>query len=405
MFTDTIVKQIADAATKAGINPASMLAVVECETNGSPFEADGRTPRFLYERHVAYKEAAKIDKAVFTRFVQAGLAIKKWSRNTQYKDQGTSALRLALIARARAIHEEVANASASWGLGQSMGNNAESLGFSSATELVEYMTEGGLPAQLRVMILEIKSRSLVKALNTKDFATFARRYNGPGYKQNQYDTRMAAADKRWTRKLDTITSRVAPPVYQLLSRKQITDVQIKLAKLGYTMVGKPDGKWGVNTVAAMNAFQHYEGLPETGDYDEATQKAFAEAEPRIQVEERANATVDDLRGSSRTVDAADGLDVAGTAKKVLGTALVGGGVSEQTGLLGQAQDAVDKVGQAKSLWDTVHGWIEPVIGNPTVILVGIVLVVAGFYVSKYAKQIIEARLDDHRSGAHTGNAT
>jgi hypothetical protein len=412
MFTDTNVKMIVEAATKAGIDPAALLSVVECETDGAPFEIDGRTPTFLYERHVAYREATKVGRSILNAFVKAGLAIPRWNKATQYKDERTSALRLALIARARVIQEEVANASASWGLGQTMGNQFEELGFTSATELVEYMVDGGLPAQIKVMIAEIKAKSLIKAMNAQDFETFARRYNGPGYKANKYDTRMAAAYKRWSRKLDTITSRALPPAYQLLNKKQIEAIQTKLAALGYSMVGRPDGKWGVNTVAAMNAFQHYEGLPETGDFDAATKAAFDTAEPRLQSEDRENATVDDLRGASRTVDTAEKADALGTAKKWIGGVMVAGGSAEHLGLLGQATEAVDKTQglvdkaqQAHGLWETVHGWIEPLIGNPTVVLVGIVLIVAGFLVSKYAKQIIEHRLDDHRTGAHTGNAT
>jgi len=405
MFTDTNVKLIVAAATQAGIDPAALLSVVECETNGSPFEVDGRTPVLLYERHVAYREAAKVGKSVQAAFIQAGLAIPRWNRATQYKDERTSALRLALITRARAIHEEVANASASWGLGQTLGNQFEELGFESATDLVEYMTEGGMAAQIKVLIAEIKAKSLIKALNTKDFVTFARRYNGPAYAQNQYDTRMAAACKRWSRKLETVTGRSVAPAYQSLTKRQIEAIQQKLADLGYKMVGIIDGKWGTNTVAAVNAFQHNEGLPETGDYDEATKAAFATAQPRIVDEARANATADDLRGTSRTVDTADQLDTLGSAKKWLGGVLVAGGGAEQVGLLGQAQDVVDKANQAKGLWAQVHGFIEPLTGNPTIVLVGIVLIVAGFLVSKYAKQIIEHRLEDHRTGVHTGNAT
>lgn len=405
MFTDTNVKLIVAAATQAGIDPAALLSVVECETNGSPFEVDGRTPVLLYERHVAYREAAKVGKAIQNAFIRAGLAIPRWSRSTQYKDERTSALRLALIARARAIHEEVANASASWGLGQTLGNQFEELGFESATDLVSYMTEGGLTAQIKVLIAEVKAKSLIKALNTKDFKTFARRYNGPAYAQNQYDTRMAAACKRWSRKLETVTSRTVAPAHQSLTKRQIEAIQQKLADLGYTMVGIIDGKWGVNTVAAVNAFQNYEGLPETGDYDEATKAELAVAQPRIVDRGRVSATVDDLRGSSRTVDTADSIVTLGSAKKWLGGVLVAGGSAEQAGLLGQAQDVVDKATQAKSLWEQAHGFIEPLVGNPTIVLIGIMLIVAGFLVSKYAKQIIEHRLEDHHTGVHTGNAT
>lgn len=403
MFSDTTVKLIVEAANKAGIKPTRLLAVVECETNGSPFEADGKTPRFLYERHVAYRHARAAGQSWLKAFVSAGLAIPKWNRTTQYKDQATSAMRLALISRARSIHEEIANASASWGLGQSMGENGPELGFSSATALVDYMTRGGLPAQLDVLIREIKSKRLITALNEGNFTYFAERYNGPGYKKNAYDTRMAAADKRWGRKLDTVVARGTPPAYQSFSRDRLAEVQRKLAAKGYKMVGKPDGEWGPNTVAAVNAFQHYEGLPETGDLDAATLEALATAEDRVQAPARITATADDLRGRSRTIDAADGINTAGVVKAATGATLVVGGGAEQ--LLGSAQDTVDKIGQAKTIWQTVHGWLEPIVSNPTTILVGIALVVAGIYVSRYAKRVIAARLDDFHSGVHSGSGS
>jgi hypothetical protein len=405
MFTDTNTKLVVAAAQAAGIDAAALLSVVECETNGAPFEVDGRTPTLLYERHVAFREAAKKGKSIQAAFIKAGLAIPRWNKATQYKDERTSALRLALITRARAIHEEVTNASASWGLGQTLGNQYEELGFESATDLVDYMTEGGLTAQIKVLIAEVKAKSLVKALNTQDFATFARRYNGPAYAQNQYDTRMLAAYKRWSRKLELVTGRAVAPSYQSLNKRQIEAIQQKLVDLGYKIVGRIDGVWGTNTVAAMNAFQAYEGLPETGDYDAATKDALAKAEPKIVDPDRANATADDLRGVSRTVDTADKLGTVGSAKKWIGGLMIAGGGAEQTGMLGNAQAMVDQAQQAKSLWEQVHGFIEPLIGNPTIILVGIILIVAGFFVAKYAAQVIEHRLDDHRTGAHTGNAT
>lgn len=400
MFTDTNVKLIVDAASKATIDPAALLSVVECETNGSPFENDGRTPTLLYERHVAYREATKVGKDCLAAFVKAGLAIPKWNKATQYKDQGTSANRLALIAKARAVDEEVANASASWGLGQTLGNQYEELGFDSATHLVNYITEGGLEAQVKVLIAEIKAKNLIKALNGKDWVTFARRYNGPGYKANAYDTRMAAACKRWARKLEVVTSRTLPPAYQLLTKKQITDVQTKLSALGYKMVGTADGVWGPNTVGAMNAFQHYEGLPETGDYDAKTKEALDAADPREQAPDRALATVDDIKDNSRTIKHSESLISVGNIKKAIGGGLVGLGGAQQVGLLDTAQSAVDKAQHAKSLYETVHGMLEPLIGNPTTILIGIVLIAAGFFVVKYAREIIEARLDDHKTGAH-----
>ena len=188
-----------------------------------------------------------------------------------------------------------------------------------------------------------------------------------------------------------------------MTKPELKAMQTKLRDLGYTMVGNSDGDWGPNTVAALNAFQHYEGLPESGDYDEATKAAMATAQPRIQSDARANTTADDLRADDHDgIAHADTINFAAKVKTAVGGTLVAGGSADQLGLLDQAQSTVDKVQHAKSLYETVHGWIDPLFSNPTTIMIGIALVSLGIYFSGYAKKIIEAAVDDHRSGAHTG---
>src|SRR5262245_40651321 len=96
MFSAIVTNAIIAAADRAKIERAALLALVEVETSGSPFEQDGRTPALLYERHIAWRMAAKVSKALQSAFARLGLAIPKWSKATQYKDQGTSAKRLDL---------------------------------------------------------------------------------------------------------------------------------------------------------------------------------------------------------------------------------------------------------------------------------------------------------------------
>jgi hypothetical protein len=105
MFSQEIIDAIV-AAAKAQNWPASaLLAVVECETSGKPFEQDGHTPSLLFERHKFYSEMQEHEPSKLKAAIAAGLAIPHWSRSTQYKDQGTSAGRLNVIAKARAIDE------------------------------------------------------------------------------------------------------------------------------------------------------------------------------------------------------------------------------------------------------------------------------------------------------------
>ena len=94
MLNDSVVRELVRAAKRRGIRPEALCALVEIETAGIPFENDNNTPRLLYERHIAYREAQK--KGVLNQFVNAGLAIPKWSTSTQYKDQGDACARLAV---------------------------------------------------------------------------------------------------------------------------------------------------------------------------------------------------------------------------------------------------------------------------------------------------------------------
>src|SRR5579885_879088 len=180
MFNDNVAHAIVAAAQKHGIDPAALLAIVEVETGGKTFEQDGRTPQLLYERHIARRESKKKSDDVHAAFRRAGLAIPHWSRSTQYRDERTSAMRLDLIARARAINADVADRSASWGLGQTMGFLAEELGFSSAAEMVAHQT-GSVDGQIDCMVRELRHSDLIKSLNAHDWVRVARVYNGAGY--------------------------------------------------------------------------------------------------------------------------------------------------------------------------------------------------------------------------------
>jgi hypothetical protein len=63
--------------------------------------------------------------------------------------------------------------------------------------MVQFMEKGGLVAQIDVMVRVIKQLNLVPLINRRAWASFAKAYNGSGYKQNKYDTKLAAAFQRW----------------------------------------------------------------------------------------------------------------------------------------------------------------------------------------------------------------
>jgi hypothetical protein len=390
MFSQEIIEAICMAATANHWPESALLAVVECETSGKPFEQDGHTPSLLFERHKFYSELKKLQPGKLSAAIRAGLAIPKWSRKTQYKDQGTSSGRLNVIAKARAIDEEVANRAASWGLGQTMGFNAERLKYEDATHMVGELSRG-IAEQIDALVREIKTSHLDKYLVAKNFTAFARGYNGPGYAQNSYDTRMKAADVRWSRRLEQI----ANGEYQAKPGKTITLVyQTKLKSLGFN-VGKVDGDWGDLTTGACSAFQRREGLKVTGHpNDETTAELDKNEEKREVSDERATATVDDLRASgSQTVKTADTGSLI--SKIMVGTGLVGG--AQQTGVLDKAQEVVGQVQAAKGILDSVRDLAS---GLAPYWWVGVIVV--GFITWKLYGDVIKRRLHDHQIGVHLG---
>jgi hypothetical protein len=201
MFEPNVLREVIRVASKNKIEAAALLAIVEVESAGRSLEDDGKTPRFLFERHKFYSELKKLAPGKLDRAVKLGLAHKDWRRSTQYKDQGTSKARLSLLARARAVDDECAIRACSWGVGQTMGFLAEGQGFANARAMLDFMLSGGVPAQVECMVREIKRRKLTDELVRHDWAGFARVYNGPGYAQNHYDVKMATAYGKWRKKL------------------------------------------------------------------------------------------------------------------------------------------------------------------------------------------------------------
>jgi hypothetical protein len=99
--------------------------------------------------------------------------------------------------KAADINEELAICSSSFGTSQVMGFNYRSLGLSSIDDFYEIMKEGK-EAQISLMIKYISSRSGLKEELEKEepnWATVARLYNGEGYKENNYDVKLAQASE------------------------------------------------------------------------------------------------------------------------------------------------------------------------------------------------------------------
>lgn len=183
------------AADRLGIPLAAIKAINTVESRGTGFLAD-ELPVILYERHVAYillsesgLDIAEAD-ALAARYpnlinpARGGYAggPAEWSRLTQAK---------------RIIPPSIAYAACSWGQYQIMGYHWQRLGYASIDAFVAAM-KSGEAAHLDAFVRYIEADpALLKAIKAKKWADVARLYNGPAYKENLYDIKLARAYDRY----------------------------------------------------------------------------------------------------------------------------------------------------------------------------------------------------------------
>ncbi|WP_181171853.1 N-acetylmuramidase domain-containing protein [Mesorhizobium sp. B2-5-11] len=280
-----------------GVGEDELHAFMDVEAAGSGFDGAGR-PKMLFEPHVFYRllgKGAKRDAAV-----KAGLAYPKWGMKPYPKDS------YPRLVKAMAVDEATALMAASWGLTQILGENHRDAGYTSPQALVTaFMASEAnhLEATVRLLV----AWKVDDDLRAHRWPVIARTWNGPGYKQNLYDTKMAAAFAKWQKIRDTpfAPSAAAGPAVAALSatidtaasadKDTIERVQLQLKGLGYTEVGSVDGKVGTMTATAIRAFRAENGLPAADVIDDELLLALQKAKPRQIAPERSNAPADVVR--------------------------------------------------------------------------------------------------------------
>lgn len=182
------------AAALLDCDVAAVRAVAEVEAAGRGFLADGR-PQILYEAHIFHRQTSGRHAGARDRRGVA-LSVPGWDR-TLYGRAG--AAQHERLEDAAALDWDAAHRSASWGLFQILGSNHGAVGHPTIKGFVEAMNSGA-GAHLDAFVGFVKTNRLDGALRRHDWAAFARGYNGPGYKANAYDTKLAAAHRRWQAK-------------------------------------------------------------------------------------------------------------------------------------------------------------------------------------------------------------
>jgi peptidoglycan hydrolase-like protein with peptidoglycan-binding domain len=179
-----------DAAQLLGIGQSAVRAVCMTETSGAGFLPDGRCI-ILFERHKFYGYLVKkYGQAQVNKLMAAG---NSDICNPQSGGYSGGAGEYPRFNRAFAIDQECAMMSASWGLFQIMGENFSFCGYADVGSFVTAMRKSE-DAHLMAFVSfcqKYASGQLQTALKARNWALFAKVYNGPNYAANQYDIKMA----------------------------------------------------------------------------------------------------------------------------------------------------------------------------------------------------------------------
>ena len=178
-------------AADLGLDAATVLAVIDVEVglNRRGFDTAGR-PLILFEPHL------------FSRFTQhrydddprySDISYERWD-GRKYPRNADG--RWAALAKAYALDPDAALQATSWGRYQVLGFQYQKAGFETVGEFVRSVSTSE-SAQLRgSFVALIRSLDLIDELKERDWAGFARVYNGNGYAANQYDVKLRAAYER-----------------------------------------------------------------------------------------------------------------------------------------------------------------------------------------------------------------
>lgn len=192
-------EMIKDLANRLGIEPALLKAVQIVEAAGRDgFLSDGR-PQILFEGHIMYKEFHKKfpDRDLDYLCKRFSMVFyPKWDKSKYFGGLGEYK-RLEL---AKEIDEECALKATSWGMFQIMGFNHNLCGCKNVFDFVHKMSESH-EKQLELMYYFMNNSGCLKELKEKDWAGFAKKYNGPGYAQNAYDQKLRNAYENFKNKL------------------------------------------------------------------------------------------------------------------------------------------------------------------------------------------------------------
>lgn len=175
------IGQMQAIADRLGCSLRQIAAVAAVESRGGGFDAQGR-PKILFERHIFHRLTnGAFSPAPYSQRVYGGYGEDSWAK----------------LADAAGRNPDAAFSACSWGRFQVMGMHWRKLGYASAYELAASTVASEL-AHFELLARYIETFGLKDQLRrlsprAADCALFAQAYNGPDFKRNGYDAKLARA--------------------------------------------------------------------------------------------------------------------------------------------------------------------------------------------------------------------
>ncbi|ENZ0710068.1 N-acetylmuramidase domain-containing protein [Vibrio parahaemolyticus] len=182
-LTDADYHKVAETL---GCEVAAIKAVAEVESRGEAYFSNGK-PKILFEAHIFSRLTSRAYDSS-----HPSISSRHWNRSL-YVGGISEYVRLN---KAIELNSNAAIQSASWGRFQIMGFNFKLAGHVTAESFVKAVFESE-KKQLEAFVTFIQKSGLGEHIKDKNWAAFARGYNGSEYQKNQYDIKLEKAYNKY----------------------------------------------------------------------------------------------------------------------------------------------------------------------------------------------------------------
>lgn len=175
-----------NAAARLSVRPSAIMAFAEVEAAGAGFHRG--YPKILPEPH-------RFSKLTRHRYDAShpALSYRKWGTRPYPRSQDERYNQLLGMIE---LDPWAGFAACSYGKFQILGENHEACGYDNPWAFAGAMAFDE-PTQLKAFESFIRQSGIINPLRSCLWGEVARRYNGPAYRKNEYDLKLALAQRRY----------------------------------------------------------------------------------------------------------------------------------------------------------------------------------------------------------------